>query len=69
MHILQGVSKHHNLDHSLTLKLFFIDFSGVFTRAEAMSNPSGLLNSIDASFQMRLQELEEKQGVQLLIMD
>jgi len=37
--------------------------SGVFTRTEA-SNPSGLLNSIDASFQMRLQELEKNQEIE-----
>ena len=36
--------------------------SSVFTRAEG-NNPAGVLNSIDASFQMRLQELEEKQEV------
>ena len=34
----------------------------MFTRAEG-NNPAGVLNSIDASFQMRLQELEEKQEV------
>ena len=34
----------------------------MFTRAGG-NNPAGVLNSIDASFQMRLQELEEKQEV------
>ncbi|XP_078360900.1 uncharacterized protein LOC144645268 isoform X2 [Oculina patagonica] len=37
--------------------------SAVSTRAEE-SDPPGLLNSIDASFQMRLQELEEKQEME-----
>ena len=38
--------------------------SSVFSRAECIDNPPVLLNSIDASFQVRLQELEEKQEVQ-----
>ncbi|XP_068750144.1 centromere protein J-like isoform X3 [Montipora capricornis] len=35
-----------------------------FSRAESTGNPPGLFNSIDASFQMRLQELEEKQEIE-----
>ncbi|KAK2574322.1 Centromere protein J [Acropora cervicornis] len=38
--------------------------SSVFSRAECIDNPPVLLNSIDASFQVRLQELEEKQEIE-----
>lgn len=36
--------------------------SALSSRAEE-NDPPGMLNSIDASFQMRLKELEEKQEV------
>lgn len=59
---LQSGSQTYSSTHIwFVFKLYFV--CTLSNRAEE-SDPPGLLNSIDASFQMRLKELEEKQEVQ-----